>query len=188
MDQVPPPRTNLALAIGCIAIALVVALVWVPLDSGSGLVMKVRSRLTIGDGLAPTVAAAVIGLGGLLLLFQRNAARQPGLSRSNMAFLLRFLAVVAISLALMRWTGPLLVVLANLLGNDLDYRALRDTTPWKQVGFFIGGSFLIAGLIAHTEHRVTWRAVAIAALACAGLIALYDLPFDDLLLPPNGDV
>ncbi|WP_137701959.1 hypothetical protein [Marimonas lutisalis] len=182
-------RANLYLALGAIGVALVLALVWVPLDSGSGLIVKVRRQVTIGDALAPTLAAGMIAIGGLLLLFQRGAEGQGGLSRANLAFLLRFLLLCAAGFAIMRWAGPLAVAGANLVSDEtLSYRTLRDTAPWKYIGFFLGGTFLIAGMIVQIEGRLSRRAVVIAVLAVAALIALYDLPFDDLLLPPNGDV
>ena len=85
----------------------------------------------------------------------------------------------------MRWLGPLAV---ELFGAEGSYRALRDTAPWKHLGFVAGGTLLVAGLMALVEGRLTMRGVVIGLLATFALILLYDLPFDDLLLPPNGDV
>ncbi|MDJ0628999.1 MAG: hypothetical protein QNJ44_12125 [Rhodobacter sp.] len=182
-------RTNLYLALGCIAFALMLAFLWIPLDTNSGLIEKVRRQVTIGDALAPTLAAFMIGLGGVLVLFQGRGAAQDGIGGRNLGFLARLLAGIAIAFALMRWTGPGVVWLAGLVSDqELTYRALRDTAPWKYLGFLTGGSFLIAALIAAVEGRVTGRTVVIAVCAVLVLIALYDLPFDDLLLPPNGDV
>jgi len=50
-----------------------------------------------------------------------------------------------------------------------------------------GGDTLVAGVIGLGERRASPRALLWGALAVIGLIALFDLPFDDLLLPPNGD-
>jgi hypothetical protein len=47
---------------------------------------------------------------------------------------------------------------------------------------------MIAGSVAQIEGRITLRVLLIACLAVAVLIAIYDLPFDDLMLPPIGDV
>lgn len=180
-----PARANLYLSLGCIGFALVLAFVWAPMDSGTGLIHKVRRQVSIGDALAPTLAALMIGLGGLMVFRERHAPDQQGLTRANLVFVLRFLILLAIGFGLMRYSGPLLVW---LFAGDQEYRNLRDTAPWKYVGFFLGGSTLIATLIASTEGRFSWRAVVIAISATLALIALYDLPFDDLLLPPNGDV
>ena len=43
-------------------------------------------------------------------------------------------------------------------------------------------------MIAFVEEQLSWRAMLIALAAVAGIILLYDVPFDDILLPPNGDV
>lgn len=180
-----PARANLYLSLGCVGFALLLAFVWAPMDSGTGLIHKVRRQVSIGDALAPTLAAIMIGAGGVMVFLERRAPDQPRLTRGNLVFLLRFLAIMAVGFALMRWGGPLLVAALN---GDQDYRALRDTAPWKYVGFFIGGTGIIATLIASTEGRFSLRAVMIAIAATLALIALYDLPFDDLLLPPNGDV
>ena len=47
---------------------------------------------------------------------------------------------------------------------------------------------VFAGLMALVDGRVSWTGVVTGLLAALVLVALYDLPFDDLLLPPNGDV
>lgn len=91
---------------------------------------------------------------------------------------------VTASFAVMRWLG--LIAAAALTENG--YRPLRDTAPWKYVGFFFGDTLLVAALIGLVERRVSWRAILVGAGAAVVLIVVYDLPFDDLLLPPNGDV
>lgn len=178
-------RANLYLSLGCIGFALLLALVWVPMDSGTGLIHKVRRQVSIGDALAPMLAAVMIGLGGVMVFRDRHAPDQQGLTRGNLAFVLRFLVILVISFGLMRYSGPLLVW---LFGGDQGYRNLRDTAPWKYVGFFLGSSTLITALIVSTDGRFSRHAVTIAIAATLALIALYDLPFDGLLLPPNGDV
>jgi len=180
-----PARANLYLSLGCIGFALMLALVWAPMDSGTGLIHKVRRQVSIGDALAPTLAALMIGIGGLMVLRERHAPDQQSLTRANLAFVLRFLIMLAIGFALMRYSGPLL---AWLFAADQEYRNLRDAVPWKYIGFFLGSCTLITALIASTEGQFSWRAITIAIAATLALIALYDLPFDDLLLPPNGDV
>lgn len=177
-------RTTWGLGLVCLIFALVLAVIWVPLDADTGLIEKVRRRVAIGDGLAPTVAAVFIGLGGLLLMLApgRNGAER--ITTGNLRFLGVLLLGLIVVTGLMRWAGPLAV---SLLGEG-DYRLLRDTAPWKWVGFALGGFALVAGLIIWIEGRVNGRAFWVAAAAVLVLIALFDLPFDDLLLPPNGDV
>jgi len=86
----------------------------------------------------------------------------------------------------MRYVGPLLLNLFE--GDSAEYRLLRDTVPWKYLGFIAGGVWLIVSLIAFNERKIRWQHFLIALAAVLVLIAFYDLPFDDLLLPPNGDV
>ena len=171
-----------ALGLICIAAAVLIVFVWVPLDAGSGIVEKVRRRWEIGDGLAPTFAGGLLGLAGGLLLLSPGEGK--ALTRANAAWLFGLLAGLIAAFALMRWAGPALAALLT----DGGYRPLRDTVPWKYVGYGLGGAVLITDLIAAVERRVTVRAVLIGTIAAAALAALYDLPFDDLLLPPNGDL
>ena len=177
-------RANLILGLVVVLAALVVAFLWVPMDTTTGLVEKVRRRVTIGDALAPTIAAGFLGLGGFLVLAFERPVNARRLTARNLQFLAIFLSLLFASLMLMRWVGP---ALAGLL-TDSGYRPLRDTTPWKHLGFLVGGTGMIAALIAMVETKVTLRAVLVGLAATLALIAVYDLPFDDLLLPPNGDV
>jgi len=181
-----PSRANIYLGLGCVAFALLTAFVWVPLDSDTGLIEQVRRRVAIGDALAPTIAAGFVGLGGLILLVsERRAEQQPALKLENVLFIFAFLCCLAVALTLMRWAGPLA---AALFSDAESYRLLRDTAPWKWIGFGIGGAGLVAVLISAVERRFTWRALLIGLAFAALLICIFDLPFDDLLLPPNGDV
>lgn len=172
-----------ALGLGCIAFALILAFIWVPLDTGNGLVERSRGRYVVGDSLAPTVAAAFIFLSGLMLLFERTAD-DPRPSRHNMIFISAIAACGIAGILVMRWAGP---IAAGLAGGE-EYRLLRDTAPWKYIGFVLGGVTMIFGITAFVEERPSWRALWIALAAVAGIILLYDVPFDDVLLPPNGDV
>ena len=177
-------RANMILGIVCITAALLTALVWVPMDTTTGMIEKVRRQVTVGDALAPTIAAGFILLGGLIVAFLDRAETASGLIARNLRFLVLLLGILAVAFAIMRWLGP---AVAWALTED-GYRNLRDTAPWKYIGFLIGGAGLIAGLITLVEGRLTLRAIAIGLAAALALILVYDLPFDDLLLPPNGDV
>ncbi|MBC6408335.1 MAG: hypothetical protein GDA40_09610 [Rhodobacteraceae bacterium] len=63
--------SNLYLGLVCLAFAALLAFVWGPLDATTGLVEKIRNRLGIGDGLAPTVATVCVGFGGMLLVVKK---------------------------------------------------------------------------------------------------------------------
>ena len=177
-------RGALALGLGVMAIALLIALVWVPMDSASGLIEKVRRQVTIGDGLAPTLAAGFLLLGGALVVLFEPKDSATSLSNGNLLFVVSLLVILGVCFGVMRWAGP---ALGALLAED-GYRPLRDAAPWKYIGFLSGGILLIAGLIGFVEGRLSRRGVLIGLGASLALIVLYDLPFDDLLLPPNGDV
>jgi hypothetical protein len=89
-----------------------------------------------------------------------------------------------VSLAVMYWLGPLAV---SIFEGDSSYRAMRDTVPYKYLGYLFGGSFLMLGLISLVEGSIRLRRLAISLAAVVLLIVIFDVPFDSLLLPPNGD-
>lgn len=177
-------RANLILGLAVLLVALVIAFVWVPMDTATGLIETVRRRTTIGDALAPTIAAAFLGFGGLLVLIFERPENARRLTLRNLHFLGVLLSILALSFLLMRWLGPVLV---GLFTED-GYRPLRDTAPLKYIGFLTGGAGMIAAMISLVEGRISLRSVLIGLIAAIALIVVYDLPFDDLLLPPNGDV
>lgn len=174
----------------CVVLALAILFIWIPLDVESGILEKVRRRVEIGDAMAPTLAGSIILIAGLLLFFTHYRESGTGfLSAANLGYLFWLFVILIASLSIMRWAGELIVGLLNLVGSELGpYRNLRDTVPWKFIGFFFGGTGLIAGLIYSIERRFNLRAIGVAISVTLFLIVVYDLPFDDLILPPNGDV
>ncbi|SPJ28505.1 hypothetical protein [Falsiruegeria mediterranea] len=181
---------NLILGGVTLAFAILVIFVWIPLDTQTGLIEKVRRQVTIGDALAPTIAASFLAIGGLMLvLFERNADDQPRVSSQDVLFGLALVASVILSVLVMRYSGPATISIWNLLsGGEAEYRLLRDTAPWKYIGFLLGGTMMITLLVSLVEGRVRARTLLIAFVSVSVMAAIYDLPFDDLLLPPNGDV
>ena len=183
-------RSNLILGLICVVFATALIFIWIPLDTDSGIVEKVRGRFNIGDALAPTVAACFVLFGGVLLLVsERNASEQPALGKSHITFIGSLLAVAVVSLLVMRFAGPLVAEIANLFrAEPVEYRLLRATPGWKHIGFVLGGVMMVSGTIAIVEHRFSRRGFLTALLAVIAMIVVFDLPFEDLLLPPNGDV
>lgn len=181
---------NLVLGACCALLALLALFVWIPLDTETGLVELTRRHLVIGDALAPTVAAGFVLLGGLLLaLGERRAGDQHVFKRDQVVFILGVAAVSITGLLVMRHAGPALVGIVNLSGGEpLEYRLLRATPGWRHVGFALGGVVLVGGLVSLVERRISFRAMLTGIIAALVLIAVFDLPFEDLLLPPNGDV
>ena len=183
-------RSNLILGVVSIVLALVAGFAWIPLDTGSGIIEHARRQVVIGDAMAPTLAVIVVATGGLLLcVFERRSTTEATLSRQNLSFLAVAATVLLAGLVLMRWAGPVAVWILDGRAEGMDaYRPLRDTAPWKYIGYLAGGIVLIAVPIMLTERRRSWTALAIALLATSFLVLVYDVPFEDLLLPPNGDV
>ncbi len=169
----------LALFLGCL-----VVFYWAPMDSDTGIAEKVRGRWSIGDALAPTVAGFVIAGAGLFIAlggFLRGA--EATISTRNFAYLAAFLAIVVSGFLVMRYAGP---VIAGVFGEE--YRVLRDERPWKYTGFVLGGGGMIFGLISLAEGRIAVRRLLLGLIIATVLALLYDLPFEDLIMPPNGDV
>lgn len=177
-------RANVILGLGIVCFAIFTALIWIPMDTATGMIEKVRRQVTIGDALAPTVACGFLILGGLIVALFERPENSRSLTSSNLRFIAMFLAIMAGSFIIMRWLGPLTAE-ALSLG---EYRLLRDTRPWKYLGFLVGAAGMIAGLAAMIEGRITLRGILVGLMTVALLILVYDLPFDNLLLPPNGDV
>lgn len=176
-------RADRWLGVCSIALALISALVWIPADITTGVVEQVRRSVRIGDSLGPIVACCVIGLGGMMIMLQPSEDA-PRLTLGNLGWLAVLVALVTVSLFVMRYAGPFA---ASLL-SETPYRSLRDTAPWKYIGFVLGGGGLVFGLIAYATGALRTRHALIGLVAALVLALLYDLPFDDLLLPPNGDV
>lgn len=171
--------------------AALLVFVWVPMDVDSGYIVKARRQVSIGDALAPTVAGVFLVIGGLgLLLFGGSRVeREEPLDVAAIRFAGLLFIVYFASFSVMLLVGPLAVSLLNFAtGSEQEYRLLRDAAPWKYLGFAVGGTLAVASTVSLLEGRVTLRAVLVGLAAVAAMIVVYDLPFDDLLLPPNGDV
>lgn len=178
-------NSDMILGLAVIILALVALLFWVPMDTGSGIAERVRGSYKIGDAFGPTVAFALLGLAGLILVLQaRKGSTAEGLSYQDIGFIGMAFAIYFTALLLMRWTGP---VLAGLFA-EASYRELRDTLPWKYLGYVAGGTFMVAMTIMLASRRVSLGALVIGFVAALLMAMFYDLPFEDILLPPNGDV
>lgn len=183
-------RSNLYLGLLCVVFAVVLIFIWIPFDTDSGIVEKVRGRFNIGDALAPTAAAFFVLFGGVLLLaFERHDPIQTAIGKSHIQFIASLLAVTITSLLVMRFAGPFIAEIANLFRNEpVEYQLLRAEAGWKHAGFVLGGVMMVSGIIAVIEHGFSRRGFLVGLLAVGLMIAVLDLPFEDLLLPPNGDV
>jgi len=187
---------SLALGLFFSALSLVTLFIWIPLDIESAVTETLRRRVEIGDAMTPTMVTVGILIVSLWLsvdaIFKLRANRRPGgrniLDRESLTFMRAILLIFVAGFALMLWTGPSIVGLANALGADIGtYRQLRDTVPYKYLGFFVGGFVMVFGFISLVEHRPGWRLAGVSLAAVVFIAAMFDLPFEDLLLPPNGD-
>ena len=177
------PRTTAdrRLAYFFVVFAGLLIFVWAPLDIHTGVVETVRRRMVIGDALGPSVAGVVIAIGAILLLLRPGTGN--GLTVANTAWLASLFGLFLFSLILMRYAGPLAAS-----WTEGGYRPLRDTFPWSYIGYLIGGTVLIGGLTAFANRRATVKDFAIGFAASLVIALLYDLPFEDMILPPNGDL
>ncbi|NBR02366.1 MAG: hypothetical protein EBT94_04470 [Alphaproteobacteria bacterium] len=182
------PRSDTLIGLNVLAIATMIAFVWVPFDSETGLIEHVRRRYVIGDALAPTIAALIMGLAALGLIF-RAGRDDKKIDRDYALSLLVLVAVCGASLALMRYAGPVVVGFADMLtAQEWTYRSLRATVPFRYIGFLTGGTALIAGLSWFMDGRISRRVLIRSFLIALGVGCCFDLPFEDIILPPNGDV
>lgn len=169
------------LALFFLAFSVLIVFIWIPLDTETGLVEKVRRKFVIGDALAPTIAGAIITLGSILTWFK--PVKDHTITCKNVIWTLQLLAIFMISLMFMRYAGPVVAMFF-----EGDYRPLRTTPPWSYIGFLVGGTVMIGGLVSIASRHVSTRGFMIGFVTSLIIALLYDIPFDDLLLPPNGDV
>ena len=188
-------RWTIGVALFFIGASLVTLFVWIPADIETGVIETFRRRTTIGDAMAPTLAAAavlvislIMGIGAVLRARKNARPPESGPDRRGLAFLSLIGIPMVLGLVLMVYTGPLVVEAVNALGGEIGtYRQLKATFPYKYLGYLIGGFVMCFGVIRVVENKVTQSAVWVSGLAVLALILLYDLPFDNILLPPNGD-
>lgn len=171
--------------------SLITLFIWIPNDIETGVIETFRRQVTIGDSFAPTVMAAgmlvVSFVMGVMVYLQPGSEVKQGLDKQSLSFFLRLFMVIAPSLALMIYTGPLVVDLINLMGGDLgSYRLQKATVPYKYLGYLSGGFVMVFGIICVLEGRFSYSAAWLSIATVIFLTVLYDVPFDSLLLPPNG--
>ncbi len=185
-----PRQAEIIFALFGIGLGGLILGVWIPQDIDTGMIETFRRQTVIGDAFLPVIAGVAIALCSILHLVQTLVRRistteafsNETFSSADLMLLGMFLLVIAGSLLIMFWAGPAM----SLLHED-GYRALRGKFPFKYAGFFLGGTAMMAGCIALIQGRLRPRTILISALSTLFLIALFDLPFDSIILPPNGD-
>ena len=184
MSRLLKPDVLLGLAV--VLFALVLLVLWIPNDVDGDIINTVRRRSSIGDPMAPTVSGLLLLFCGAMLVLTGlfRSAGKAGLDRGNLVFLVVACGFLAGVILIMLFAGPLLVA---ALGVAEEYRLVRASLPWKYTGFLLGGFTLVFTAIVAVERRVRWRTVLLGLVIPLTIAVLYDLPFDDTLLPPNGD-
>lgn len=193
---------EIGIALAFLILSLLAAFVWVPLDSETPPIYEFRRRTYIGDAMMPMLAALGMALCAAVhlavILWRRREETPPSdtvppFDALTLRFFVLLVVIVAVSVLLIFQAGPAALALfgpPHLPGDEataLTYRHMRDTAPWKYIGFVLGGFVMVFGITTLIEGRARWRRAVAALVAVGVLIAVFDLPFDDLLLPPNGD-
>lgn len=181
------------LALGFLVIALLCVFWWIPSDTQTAPIYRFRRQVLMGDALLPLVAAAGLAICAAIHLVGQLRARDerrgavPFDARTGV-FLCALAAILAVSLAVMFWAGPVAVALfAQGADAPVSYRELRGTFPWRHVGFVLGGIIMVFGAITLLDGRPTRSAAISAVLAVVALILVFDVAFESVLLPPNGE-
>lgn len=178
-----------------LVMALITVLIWVPFDSETAMIETHRRQTSMGDAFLPIVAGWLIVICATVqLLISMKLSNEadtegPVIDGNAMAFLLQLSGITVASLLVMYWAGPLAVSLfVHSDGSEaLTYRQMRSTYPFKLLGFVLGGFGLVFFTTSLIEGRFKVARVISSALVVAVLVAVFDLPLDNVLLPPNGD-
>lgn len=201
-SPVSKPDRDVLIALAAVGFSLLALLAWIPFDIESGILEKHRRTVYIGDAMLPTLCAGLMLLCSLGLLagslFRRRktpadsvgtaASGATAAAKGILSLQIKILILMVLSLVVLFYLGSIAVWLAGTIGIETgSYRELRDTVPWKYLGFITGGSILVGGLISLIENRFRMMNIAIGIMVSLLLILIFDLPFEDLLLPPNGD-
>lgn len=172
-----------------LAFALCCLFLWMPNDIDTGLVETVRRRNVIGDSLAPAVAILLTAIAAIALISQSHDEAFIQ-SEGDGAIAFGFVIItLTITLLTMRYAGPLLIHFATFFTEDeLTYRNLRNMRPLKYVGFVGGGTFLMCSFSHFMDRSLTYKRGLLFFIISITIALFFDLPFEDILLPPNGDV
>lgn len=179
-------KKEVAIGILGAIMALITLFIWIPADIETGVIDVWRRTVRIGDAMLPTFAACGI-LGASIVIAVKNifAKSRSSVRTVDPHFAFSLCAILIISLGLMVFTGSAAIWLWT--GGEIQYRQVLTAAPWKYLGFLTGGTLMVFGFISLSEHQLRWRSVMIAAISTLLIALLYDLPFDSLFLPPNGD-
>lgn len=195
--EAAPDPWDIGFGAALFVFALLAIFVWFPNDiRGAFVEADHAGKPEPGDAFFPVLlAGAILVLSAThvlkSLLLSKHAGDEPsqaGLNRDDLIFLVFFNLIVVSALAAMFWLGPLAVAVANAVsGNDLTYRQLVDTVPYKYIGYGFGGFVMTASLIAWAEAGLRWQAILAVVSVIAVSIVVFDILLINVQLPPNAD-
>ncbi|MEM9592525.1 MAG: hypothetical protein AAF967_14605 [Pseudomonadota bacterium] len=195
--EAAPDPWDIGFGAALFVFALLAIFVWFPNDiRGAFVETDHAGKPEPGDAFFPVLlAGAILVLSAThvlkSLLLRKHAGDEPsqaGLNRDDLIFLVFFNLIVVSALAAMFWLGPLAVAVANAVsGNDLTYRQLVDTVPYKYIGYGFGGFVMTASLIAWAEAGLRWQAILAVVSVIAVSIVVFDILLINVQLPPNAD-
>lgn len=171
--------------------AMIALVFWFPNDIKGNFMEVTRAGVQEpGDAFFPILLASLIGFFSLIQLitgavrssFDRKASGY--ISARNVVYLTILSSIVLTSLALMYWTGPIVVEILAVAEN---YRQVIDTRPYKYIGYITGGFFMTFSLITWAEGQIRKRNAIVSALLLLLLISVFDLALNNIQLPPNAD-
>lgn len=192
-----PDPWDIGFGVVVLAGSLLAIFVWFPADIKGGFFNTTPiGRVEPGDAFFPVILSATLAFLSVLQitisLIKGSPSPSPGslgkLTPHNIRFLIIFLSICAVGLAIMFLLGPAVVwIMRELNMTDAEYRYLTDTAPYKYIGFVVGGFLMTVTLIAWTEGRV--RPAGIIAVLSVLIVAIvvFDVLLTNVLLPPNAE-
>ncbi|CUH75036.1 Tripartite tricarboxylate transporter TctB family protein [Tritonibacter multivorans] len=186
-------RWEIGIGLTGLLFALFSLFFWFPNDIQGAFMETTRAgKPEPGDAFFPVLLAGFIAFIAAIqivsALLKRDQEAQgsdyPRLDGENIKFLALFLAIILGSLAVVYWIGPLAVWLTQ---EELTYRQLVDTAPYKYLGVVVGGFALTFSLISWAEGRLRARSAVVSALLILVLILVFDVALTNIQLPPNAD-
>lgn len=154
-------ETELVIALILLGFAASAALIWIPTDVETGVIHTHHRQTILGDAFFPTLAASLLGVAALVQLLMtlgRNRSdgiEETGIDMTTLSFLLPFSGIVALSLAVMYWAGPIAVDLfvPDVGETARTYRQMARNLPLQAIGIWSGRHR--DGVSDHILHRRT---------------------------------
>lgn len=179
---------DLGFGLTVLVFGIVALFVWFPNDIRGGFIERSPAgRPEPGDTFFPVLLVSAMMVLAAIQVVRAWLSPSPAtevLTGENLRFLIFFLIVFGVGIALMRWTGPVVVQVLDV-GS---YRNLSDTMPWKYIGYLTGGLWLGVGIIVWIEGRIRLMPLMVVCTMLVALILIFDVALGTVRLPPNADL